>query len=130
MADIGSTLTNFLTQMVALSVAAERVTETIKQFTLSAPADIQAAAKRSWIVQTIAIVTGIVVVALSGLNPVNMPNFAAFDIGKDWGCWLVTGILVSGGSAFWNHLLDILKATKVQKEAAAGSTAGATPITP
>ncbi len=52
----------------------------------------------------------------------------AFDIRKDWACWLVSGILVSGGSAFWNHLLDIVKAAKVQKEAAA--TSGATPITP
>ncbi len=28
----------------------------------------------------------------------------------------MSGILASGGSAFWNHLLDILQAAKVQKE--------------
>jgi hypothetical protein len=41
---------------------------------------------------------------------------------------VISGILVSGGSAFWNHLLDILQAAKVQKEKLANSPvpAGAT----
>jgi hypothetical protein len=77
----------------------------------------------------IAIASGVFVVALSGLSPINAPGFAAFSIRKDWTCWLVTGILVSGGSALWNHLLDIVKAAKVQKEAAAGATPVEVPIT-
>ncbi len=36
------------------------------------------------------------------------------------GSFLVTGVLASGGSAFWNHALDLLKATKVQQEQKAG----------
>jgi hypothetical protein len=34
--------------------------------------------------------------------------------------WAITGILASGGSAFWNHALDLIKATKVQQEQQAG----------
>ncbi len=135
MADVTGMLTTFLAQMVALSVAAERVTETIKQFTQNpAPAATpQAAATRSWIVQLIAIASGVFVVALSGLNPANInPSkfVAGFDLKDDWTSWLITGILVSGGSAFWNNLLDILKAAKVQKEATANTTPGAAAIAP
>jgi hypothetical protein len=54
-----------------------------------------------------------------------MPDFKAFDWWNkaDWMGWIISGFLVSGGSAFWNHVLDILKATKVQKEQLANSTA-------
>jgi hypothetical protein len=70
------------------------------------------------------------VTALSGLNPLNIPLAKPFDwFNKaDWLSWVISGILVSGGSAFWNHLLDILQAAKVQKEKLANSPvpAGAT----
>jgi hypothetical protein len=123
-ADIASIWTNFLTQMVGLSMAAERVTETVKQWVASSPTNIQQAARRSGLVQLIAIGSGILVVGLSGLNPIGIPGFAPFSFSKEsLMCWLVTGLLVSGGSAFWNHLLDILKATKIEKEQAADATA-------
>jgi drug/metabolite transporter (DMT)-like permease len=119
------TITVFLTAMVALSVAAERVTETAKQWLGSylnkIPTNYYAA-----IVQTFAILAGMLVTALSGQYPIPVPQsltptLTAFDFsdGRNWLYWLVTGILVSGGSAFWNHLLDILQSTKVQKETAA-----------
>jgi len=65
-----------------------------------------------------AVFSGMAVTAMSGLNPLRIPQFNAFDWFNraDWLTWFVTGILVSGGSAFWNHLLDILQATKVQKD--------------
>jgi hypothetical protein len=34
-----------------------------------------------------------------------------------WETYFVVGILTSGGSKFWNQLLDLLHAAKVQKEA-------------
>jgi len=121
--------------MIGLSVATERVTETAKQWLgpwLSAGLG---AARYSAAVQTIAILSGILVTAVSGLNPINIPQYKPFDWGNkaDWLAWLVTGVLVSGGSAIWNHLLDILQATKVQKEqtatnaVAAGSSPAGTP---
>lgn len=110
----------FLLCMVALSVATERVTEMVKQWigpTLSrwlSPARYTAA------IQFIAIASGIFVSALSGRNPIGIPEFEPFRWSKpeNWLAWIVTGILVSGGSAFWNHLLDILQATKVAREQA------------
>lgn len=110
-------LTVFFTQMVGLSVASERVTETAKQWTAPAMSK-WTAARTSAAVQTIAIVSGVFVTALSGLNPLNIPRAQPFDWFNhaNWLSWLVSGILVSGGSAFWNHLLDILQAVKVQKE--------------
>lgn len=116
-------LTSFVTLMIALSVAAERMTETIKQW-LSPYLAKKTAAGAAGTVQLYAVLSGIVVTALSGQNPINIPDFAPFDWRKyqDWLCWVLTGILVSGGSAFWNHILDILKATKVQKEQAVNAT--------
>ena len=127
MTDVATEWTNFLTQMVGLSVATERVTETIKQWILSAPANVQTAARKSVIVQLVAFVSGALVVGMSGLNPMGMPGVEPYRprLLADWMCWLVTGFLVSGGSAFWNHLLDILKATKVKKEELANAAAEA-----
>lgn len=116
-------LTLFVTQMIALSVAAERVTETVKQWicpymTHWTPARYAAA------IQTIAIASGVAVTCFSGLNPLNMPKVQAFAWSNppNWLSWLIGGLLVSGGSAFWNHLLDMLKAAKVQKEELVSTT--------
>lgn len=115
--DPASTLTLFLTQMVGLSVATERVTETTKQW-LGPTLNSLSVARYAAAIQTIAIIGGMLVTALSGLNPLNIPLAKPFDwFNKaDWLSWVISGILVSGGSAFWNHLLDIMQATKVQKE--------------
>jgi len=109
--------TLFVTQMIGLSVAAERVTETIKQW-VGPWLKGWTADRYSATIQCIAVLSGMAVTAMSGLNPLRIPQFNAFDWFNraDWLSWFVTGILVSGGSAFWNHLLDILQATKVQKE--------------
>lgn len=111
-----STATMFATAMVAMSVAAERVTETVKQWIC--PSLNPSGARNAAIVQTIAVGSGIFVAALSGTNPLKVPNFVAYQWGNhvDWMVWILTGFLVSGGSAVWNHLLDILQAAKVQKE--------------
>ena len=125
--------TIFLTQMIGLSVATERVTETIKQWLGPVLTARLGTARYSGAVQTIAIFSGILVTALSGLNPINIPQYKPFDWGNktDWLAWAVTGILVSGGSAFWNHLLDTLQATKVQKQQAVNNAAaaGSGPVT-
>lgn len=110
-------LTVFITQMIGLSVAAERVTETVKQWIgpwLSKLSKDRYAA----LIQTMAMVSGVLVVACSGLNPLNIPQFKAYGWTSpiNWLSWLIGGVLVSGGSAFWNHILDILQAVKVRKE--------------
>lgn len=124
-------LQNFLLAMVGLSVACERVTETIKQWIWPTPTGGQPAkAPNAAGVQMIAILSGALVTALSTLDPLSITKGEPFawNNPRYWLCWVVTGILVSGGSAFWNHLLDILQATKVQKEnAAIVSTAALAP---
>lgn len=110
-------LTIFITQMIGLSVASERVTETVKQWV--GPSLTRLSTDRyAALVQTFAMVSGVLVVACSGLNPLNIPQFKAYGWTSpiDWLSWLIGGVLVSGGSAFWNHILDILQAVKVRKE--------------
>jgi hypothetical protein len=126
-----SGLTSFATAMVALSVASERVTETIKQWASPWRAKLSTA-RSAGTTQFLAILSGIFVTALCGHNPISFPSFAAFDWTKyqDWLCLLVAGILVSGGSAFWNNVLDMLRAAKVQKEAAANALPGVAKIAP
>ncbi|HEY2859483.1 MAG TPA: hypothetical protein VGJ21_13770 [Terracidiphilus sp.] len=119
---------NFLLAMVGLSVASERVTETIKQWLWPTPPAGQPAKPVSPArVQMIAIVSGVLVTALSTLDPLNITKGQPFAWNNPhlWLSWVVTGILVSGGSAFWNHLLDILQATKLQKENAVAAAAAA-----
>jgi drug/metabolite transporter (DMT)-like permease len=124
--------TIFLTEMIGLSVATERVTETVKQWLGPVLSANLGTARYAAAVQTIAIVCGIFVAALSGLNPINIPKYQPFEWGNtaDWLAWFVTGILASGGSAFWNHLLDMLQAAKVQKEQVVNSSqpAGSAPL--
>lgn len=119
-------LTVFVTQMIGLSVASERVTETIKQW-VSPSLSRLTPARNAAMVQTLAMISGMAVVALSGLNPLTMPKFVAYGWMNpvDWLSWLIGGVLVSGGSAFWNHILDILQATKVRKEQIANLAAAA-----
>ncbi len=119
--------TIFLTEMIGLSVATERVTETVKQWLGPVLSSNLGPARYAATVQTIAIVCGVLVSALSGLNPINIPKYQPFEWGNsaDWLAWVVTGILASGGSAFWNHLLDILQAAKTQKERLVNNAAAA-----
>ena len=119
-----SAMTLFVTQMIGLSVAAERVTDTIKQW-ISPFLSRWSAHRYAAAIQTISIVSGIFVTSFSGLNPLNVPQFEAFGWRNphDWMSWLIGGLLVCGGSAFWNHILDILQAAKVQKEQAANAGA-------
>jgi hypothetical protein len=148
LSDLFGGFTNFVTAMLALSVASERVTETIKQFLnplegMGKASKAQQGAGQTgtaqqgktsdflgkwfawlssdWATQGIAILSGIIVVALSGTDPIGGLAIKTFAWLKnaDWLRCVVAGILVSGGSATWNHVLDILKAAKVQKETTA-----------
>ena len=127
---VTTSIQNFLLAMVGLSVAAERVTETIKQWLYPSGGQGSGKSPSAAVVQSVAIISGILVTALSTLDPLNITKGAAFAWSKPvfWLSWVVTGVLVSGGSAFWNNLLDILQAAKVQKEQAVyGPTPAAAP---
>jgi len=146
--DIGAALTIFVTQMLGLSIAAERVTETIKQWlkskasapTAVAPAATvpavpvaavvpatlptpQAVAKRTAGYQFLAFLSGMLVVALAHVDPLQIVSHWG-AVGKPWSTIhlprvisiVVTGLLVSGGSSAWNNILDLLSAAKVNNE--------------
>ena len=110
-------VTSFMTTMVGLSVATETVTQIIKQWlskgTTPPPVGLT---------QFISFGIGFLVVAFSGQDPLGIHGFASgldgFRHWQNWLDWLLSGLLVSGGSAFWNHALDIVQAAKVQKEQA------------
>ena len=136
MGELSGGLTAFFTTMVGLSVATERVTETLKQSLCGLTGRLTPSGQAAFY-QTLAILSGIVVVGIGHVDPLH--------ISSSWGTWgqqhvphfgrlvsiLGTGLLASGGSAFWNHLLDIIKATKVNMEQTADNklaAAGKPPI--
>ena len=127
-------LTNMAGVILALSVAVERVIEILKGWIpwlgeSSAKPKVEAA--REGLIHALAAVVGAISAWLCGINPItqlvpNAPNthwHRAFD-------YVIAGLLSSFGSAFWNHLLDILAAIKEGKEAATAALVNGTPTPP
>ena len=123
----GDTITASLTALAALSVATERVTQIIKQWLTGKPwLKPKGEVPPVLLTHLIAFFSGVFVAILSGQNPIGVSGFQTFkDAGNwqsyftngyDWISWLLSGVLISGGSAFWNHALDLIQAAKVQKE--------------
>jgi drug/metabolite transporter (DMT)-like permease len=117
---------SLLTAMVALSVGVERVVEIVKGFSAwlrsdpdpSTDPDGRKAAWRRLTLQSIAMFSGTAIVAtiepqrfLPTILPAE-PNPTQF-----WAASVLLGLMASGGSAFWNHALDLIGAAKSAKEA-------------
>jgi hypothetical protein len=49
---------------------------------------------------------------IAGMTDIQIPQHARHP----YFSYAVVGLLSSGGSAFWNHALDLMQAAKVQKE--------------
>jgi hypothetical protein len=114
-------LSAFFTLMAALSIAAERIVEIIKGiFPSLATTDTDAnkERRRHMLLQFLAAFAGIGVAATAHdqvnkslgdfLNTSSMVLMAAK--------YAVIGVMVSGGSALWNHALDIVGALKTVQE--------------
>jgi hypothetical protein len=112
--DPSTVLTSFVTTMVGLSVATERVTQMIKQWIA------KWVTASPWAIHCFSFLVGIGVVMLSGQDPIGIQGFTKYGFAcwQSWVSWILSGLLVSGGSAFWNHALDLVQAAKVQKETA------------
>ncbi len=118
-------LTVFLSSMIALSAAVERVVEIIKGFSRKLREDPdprvdpqgRGAARRRLALQAIAAFVG----ALAALT-IGPHNFLKTIPDGDyqnptrWIASVFLGLMASGGSAFWNHTLDIVGAIKSAKE--------------
>jgi hypothetical protein len=113
----------FLTSMVALSAGVERIVEAFKGVfrwlreepdPLKDP-DGSKAAYRRLALQMIATLAGALTVGFIGPSHF-LPMLPADTLGLRVVLSALLGLMASGGSAFWNHALDILGAIKSVKE--------------
>jgi hypothetical protein len=131
-------LTSFITAVLALSVAAERVVEVIKgmlpTFWLFAVNSNPASeARRCAAIRFLSGIVGGVTAKVSGVDLLSYIHSGtaatsattATALGHKVVAFTMAALLTSAGSAFWNHALDILKATKVNKEQLAIAASGA-----
>ena len=125
-------LTAFFTLMAAMSIATERVVEIIKGIIPSLAAtdpDPNKERRRHMILQVLAAVAGMgvaavghtqVSTALGGLLDTKGDVWSFTNLGEMGLKYGLVGVMASGGSAMWNHALDIVGALKTGQELKAG----------
>jgi len=119
-------ISSVLALLAGISVAVERVVELIKS---SVPALARAWATgdgfRRAIIQLSAVLAGTIVAY-------QMPSELSAALGSrpSWTVDLLIGLMASGGAGLWNHVLDIVKATKVDRELQVVTPACDKPETP
>jgi hypothetical protein len=111
-------ITTFLTMMVAISVAAERMVEILKgwfpnAYPFASRSDATQEMRRCASVHVLAGIFGALVAYFGKINV-----FAGLSTATiaPWIYYIGAGLLASGGSAFWNQLLDLVHAAKVKRE--------------
>jgi hypothetical protein len=121
-------LSTFFTLMAAMSIAAERVVEILKGiFPSLATTDTDAnkERRRHMMLQVVAALAGIAVAATtrtqlnSALGNILQPDsniWSLSNMGSMAMKYSIIGVMVSGGSAMWNHALDIVGALKTGQE--------------
>jgi hypothetical protein len=118
-------LTAFFTSMLALSVGVERIVEIVKGMvpflrddpSRSIDSGGHRAAWRRICLQVLAVGSGAGIAAIVGPE-LFIRRLPTTGLGMIGGCVLV-GLLGSGGSALWNHALDIVAAVKGVRESVA-----------
>jgi hypothetical protein len=122
--------TKFVTLMATMSIAVERAVEVIKGFVPFLNKQLDPGTKeniRRALLQVIAVLCGAVTAYLGAAQIAGIPVADSllklkFDSG-----YIVVGLLTAGGSAFWNHILDLIGALKTQQEKTAKAMSGAPP---
>ncbi|HEX4604682.1 MAG TPA: hypothetical protein VH724_11850 [Candidatus Angelobacter sp.] len=122
-----SDLTILVTLLATLSVAVERAVEIFKNFIpyLNNPMPPGAAEnRRRAIMGLIAVAFGTIAAyaAKGQIQGITAAKWLVAADLHDFG-FLIVGFLTAGGSAFWNHVLDILTALKTEKEKVANALA-------
>ena len=113
-------LTNLLTVMVAISMAVERVVEILKGI-VPPLAKTWAGDKeyfRFVILHILAAVTGAGIAFGAHTQIASQVQVLSFQ-DYPWLGYAVIGLMSSGGSAMWNHALDIVQAMKIKQASAA-----------
>jgi hypothetical protein len=108
-------LTTFLTTMLGISIAVERVIEILKGWLTNfwlfkTNPDPTREAQRIALIHVLSGICGAVIAAYGKMTI--FPNVPS----DSWCSWISAGLLASGGSAFWNHALDLVRAAKVTSE--------------
>jgi hypothetical protein len=107
-------ITAFVSLLLALSIASERLVEIIKgfiPFLNQQNSDPNKEGRRRAILQIIAVIAGIVTTALLAKLP-NQEIIPSLTKIQNWGIIIAIGLLASGGSGFWNSVLTSL--TKIK----------------
>ena len=112
-------LTTLLAFLAALSLATERITETVKGlpglsrwFAVARPSGSDAEEFRKASIQILAMVVG---TALAFVTGDQLSVAAGLPINGLWGGF-VFGAMASGGSGLWNSALDIVREFNRQKQ--------------
>ena len=106
-------IASVIAMVVAVSVAVERVTEILKQVIpglAQEKTDAKAENMRKALLQVLAGAVGTVIAWQGNLQ---------LGPHAGWAVYPLIGAMSSGGSSFWNHVLDAVRATKIQKQAEA-----------
>ncbi len=133
-------LSALVATILAVSIASERIVEILKGLFpgswLFAPRTGNPEARRCAGIHILAGLCGAFVAWASGIDVLTLVGISHSPTGGAASHVLgyaVVGLLASGGSAFWNHVLDILQASKVQQDQqaiAAVASAGSQGQTP
>jgi hypothetical protein len=115
-------LTSFVTTMVALSVGTERVVEILKgMISILRGHD-------TWI-RCVAALAGMgIAIAIGPHSLLDALPDGGFDVPARYLGAAFLGLVASGGSAFWNHALDIIGAVKNVRESLPGAKGPTTPV--
>lgn len=116
-------LSALVATILAVSIASERLVEILKGLFpgswLFEPRTGNPEARRCAAIHVLAGLCGVFVAWASGIDILALLGMSHSPNGGSAFHMLgyaVVGLLASGGSAFWNHVLDILQAAKVQQE--------------
>lgn len=116
-------LTSLLGFVAALSLATERITETIKGFpglsrwlAVDKPVGSTAEEFRKASMQVLAIAVGTI---LAWMTQDHLSTALGSQYSGFWPC-LILGAVASGGSGIWNSLLDITREVNKQKQILTG----------
>lgn len=115
--------------MVAVSMAVERVVEIIKGI-VPPLSKTWTGDKEYWrfaILQILSTVTGAIVAYAAQSQIAGQVPMLDFKDHVYIGC-VVIGLMASGGSAMWNHALDIVQAAKIKQVAASAAAQAASPV--
>lgn len=113
-----TSLSTFIALVAGISVAVERVIEVVKG-AIPRLANPWSASDnyRKALLQVMSIVAG-AIIAWQMKSQIQATLPAGLAAGVDWPTYAMVGLMSSGGSGLWNHVLDIVRSVKEEKEKA------------